>query len=60
VLDQFEQWLFGQRAGGRRALEDAQRQCDGERTSALLLVRDDFWMDLSRFFRGLELRLLDG
>ncbi|MFI5454056.1 MAG: protein kinase [Isosphaerales bacterium] len=60
VLDQFEQWLFGQRAGGRHALEDALRQCDGERTQALLLVRDDFWMDLTRFFRGLEVRLLDG
>ncbi len=23
-------------------------------------MRDDFWMDLTRFFRGLELRLLDG
>ena len=31
VLDQFEQWLFGQRSGGRGALEDALRQCDGER-----------------------------
>ncbi len=60
VLDQFEQWLFGQRAGGRRELEDALRQCDGERVQALLLVRDDFWMDLTRFFRGLEVRLLDG
>jgi hypothetical protein len=60
VLDQFEQWLFGQRAGGRRALEDALRQCDGERTRALLLVRDDFWMDLTRFFRGLEVRLQEG
>ena len=60
MLDQFEQWLFGQRAGGRRELEDALRQCDGERVQALLLVRDDFWMDLTRFFRGLEVRLLDG
>jgi eukaryotic-like serine/threonine-protein kinase len=60
VLDQFEQWLFGQGFAGRRALEDALRQCDGERTQALLLVRDDFWMDLTRFFRGLEVRLLDG
>jgi eukaryotic-like serine/threonine-protein kinase len=60
VLDQFEQWLFGQRAGGRRALEDALRQCDGERVQALLLVRDDFWMDLTRFFRGLEVGLMDG
>jgi eukaryotic-like serine/threonine-protein kinase len=60
VLDQFEQWLFGQQADGRRALEDALRQCDGERVQALLLVRDDFWMDLTRFFRRLEVRLLDG
>ena len=60
VLDQFEQCLFGQRASGRRALEDALRQCDSEHVSALVLVRDDFWMDLTRFFRGLEVRLLDG
>ena len=60
MLDQFEQWLFGERAGGRRALEDALRQCDGERVQALLLVRDDFWMDLTRFFRGLEVGLRDG
>ncbi len=60
VIDQFEQWLFGQRAVGRRALEDALRQCDGERVQALLLVRDDFWMDLTRFFRGLEVGLMEG
>lgn len=60
VLDQFEQWLFGQRASGRRTLVNALRQCDGERVQALLLVRDEFWMDLTRFFRELEGRLSDG
>ena len=50
------------RAAGRRSreLEDALRQCDGDRVQALLLVRDDFWMDLTRFFRGLEVGLMDG
>ena len=52
VPDQFEQWLFGQRSAGRGAL-NALRQCDGERTQALLLVGDDFWTDLTRFFRNL-------
>ena len=27
----------------------ALRQCDGERLQALLMVRDDFWMALTRF-----------
>ncbi len=60
VLDQFEQWLFGRSNVERRALEDGLRQCDGVRIQALLLVRDEFWMALTRFARALEIRLVQG
>ena len=60
VVDQFEQWLFGRRDDARRPLEEALRQCDGPRVQALLLVRDEFWMEMTRFVRALEVRLVDG
>jgi len=60
VIDQFEQWLHGWRPGGTQALIDALRQCDGARVQALVLVRDDFWMQATRFFRQLDIPLLDG
>lgn len=37
----------------------ALRQCDGERIQCLLLVRDDFWMPVSRFMQELEIRLVE-
>ena len=60
VIDQFEQWLFGRRDEARRSLEEALRQCDGHRVQVLLLVRDEFWMEMTRFVRALEVRLVDG
>ncbi|MCU1376975.1 MAG: serine/threonine protein kinase, partial [Actinomycetia bacterium] len=44
----------------RRSLEEALRQCDGHRVQVLLLVRDEFWMDLTRFLWALEVRLVEG
>ena len=58
VLDQFEQWLFAKRAEPAAELVAALRQCDGERLQVLCLVRDDFWMAATRFFRALEIELL--
>jgi formylglycine-generating enzyme required for sulfatase activity len=60
VLDQFEQWLqaHGQQLSGE--LVAALRQCDGRHVRALLLVRDDFWLALSRFMRELEVPLIEG
>jgi formylglycine-generating enzyme required for sulfatase activity len=60
VLDQFEQWLHGRRAEEDGALARALRQCDGERVQALLLVRDDFWMGLTRFLQAVHVELVQG
>jgi hypothetical protein len=65
VLDQFEQWLHAWRAGSVSdrsgpELVQALRQCDGGRVAALVLVRDDFWMAATRFFRELEIPLREG
>ncbi len=59
VLDQFEQWLQAKKEV-HADLVQALRQCDGVCVQALLLVRDDFWLSVSRFMRALEIRLVDG
>ena len=41
-------------------LVQALRQCDGERLQCVVLVRDDFWMAVTRFMRELEIRLVEG
>jgi formylglycine-generating enzyme required for sulfatase activity len=51
ILDQFEQWLHGRRAEESPPLVRALRHCNGGRVQALVLVRDDFWMAVTRFFR---------
>ncbi len=58
VIDQFEQWLHS-RHGERSELVPALRQCDGGRVQCILLVRDDFWLAVSRFMRELEVHLLE-
>jgi formylglycine-generating enzyme required for sulfatase activity len=65
VLDQFEQWLHAHGAGSvsdgtSQELVHALRQCDGARVQCLVLVRDDFWLAVSRFLKELEVRLLEG
>jgi formylglycine-generating enzyme required for sulfatase activity/tRNA A-37 threonylcarbamoyl transferase component Bud32 len=60
VLDQFEQWLHGNRSEFRGVLSEALRQCDGRRLRVVLLVRDDFWTPLTEFLRVLEERAVDG
>jgi PAS domain-containing protein len=65
VLDQFEQWLHAHATVGEGSnqsgeLVAALRQCDGGRVQALLLVRDEFWLAISRFLRELEVRLVEG
>ena len=60
VFDQFEQWLQGRPVGPEAELVRALRQCDGRRVQALLLVRDDFWMAITRFLRAVEVPLVEG
>ena len=60
VLDQFEQWLHGNRTKENTELVAALRHCDGEHVQVIVLVRDDFWLAASRFMRDMEIRLLEG
>jgi serine/threonine protein kinase len=60
VLDQLEQWLHARRAEPNAELVQALRQCDGERVQGLVMVRDDFWLAVSRFMGELEVELLQG
>jgi hypothetical protein len=60
VLDQFEQWLHAKKEEEDTELVQALRQCDEERVQCLVLVRDDFWMAVTRFMRELEVRLVEG
>jgi serine/threonine protein kinase len=60
VLDQFEQWLHAKKEEENTELVQALRQCDGDRVQCIVMVRDDFWMAVSRFMRELEVRLVEG
>jgi serine/threonine protein kinase len=60
VLDQFEQWLHAHPNDPDAELLRALRQCDGQRLQALLLVRDDFWMAITRVFKAIEVPLVEG
>ena len=57
VIDQFEQWLHGRADDREPELAHALRQCDGHHVQCLLLVRDDFWLALSRFMSVVEVPL---
>jgi eukaryotic-like serine/threonine-protein kinase len=58
VLDQFEQWLHAKRQDENTELVKALRQCDGRRVQAVVMVRDDFWLAVSRFLAALEVDLV--
>ena len=60
VLDQFEQWLHAKKAETNTELVHALRQCDGGLVQCIVMVRDDFWLAVSRFLRDLEIRLVEG
>ena len=60
VIDQFEQWLFAHPKTVGEPLLESLLQCDGVRVQAIVMVRDDFWMAATRFFRELDIRLIDG
>ena len=52
VLDQFEQWLHAKKEETNTELVQALRQCDGGRVQCVVMVRDDFWLAVSRFHAG--------
>ena len=60
ILDQFEQWLHGQQGTLDGELARALGQCDGERLQCVILVRDDFWLAVSRFMDQLDIDLREG
>ncbi len=60
VLDQFEQWLHAKRGEVNMELVSALRQCDGEHVQSIIIVRDDFWLAVSRFLAELEIELVQG
>ncbi len=60
VLDQFEQWLYSESDYHAASLTDALRQCDGATIQAIVMVRDDFWISVSRFLRELEVPIVEG
>jgi serine/threonine protein kinase/formylglycine-generating enzyme required for sulfatase activity len=59
VLDQFEQWLHAKRGETNAELVQALRQCDGARVQVIVLVRDDFWLAVSRFMQALEVPVVE-
>ncbi len=59
-LDQFEQWLHNFREGEDALLLQALRQCDGVKLQCVLMVRDDFWLAVSRFMQALEIPIEEG
>jgi serine/threonine protein kinase/formylglycine-generating enzyme required for sulfatase activity/energy-coupling factor transporter ATP-binding protein EcfA2 len=60
VIDQFEQWLHAHADQTNAELTQALRQCDGGRVQSILMVRDDFWLAVSRFLRELEVPVVEG
>ncbi|MCY2947863.1 MAG: SUMF1/EgtB/PvdO family nonheme iron enzyme, partial [Planctomycetota bacterium] len=60
VIDQFEQWLHAHGNDVEPDLMRALRQCDGARLQCVVMVRDDFWLAVSRFMQSLEVPLVEG
>jgi serine/threonine protein kinase/formylglycine-generating enzyme required for sulfatase activity len=60
VIDQFEQWLNARQDIEKSELVQALRQCDGAHVLAIVMVRDDFWMAVTRFLTEMEVVLIQG
>ncbi|MEY3173077.1 MAG: hypothetical protein RLZZ436_990, partial [Planctomycetota bacterium] len=57
-LDQFEQWLLANKPQDTHPLVLALRQCDGARLQTVLMIRDDFFVSVSRLMRELDIPLV--
>lgn len=60
VLDQFEQWLHSRDDYDQETLTAAIREADGRNVLFLVLVRDDFWMSVSRLLNTVGASLREG
>lgn len=60
IFDQFERWLHARPVNSSLELVQALRQCDGITVSAILMVRSDFWMSVTRLLNDLEVDLVQG
>ena len=60
VIDQFEQWLHARMDRNHETLIEALRQIDGGHVQCIVMIRDDFWMAVTRFMRELEIRIVEG
>ncbi|MEM7557907.1 MAG: serine/threonine-protein kinase, partial [Planctomycetota bacterium] len=60
VIDQFEQWLQHWQGEPDNELIQALRQCDGKQVRVLLLLRDDFWLAVTRLMRELDVQIVEG
>ena len=57
VIDQFEQWLHTWDGKANCDLVHALRQCDGVSVQCVLIVRDEFWRQVTQFLREIEVTL---
>jgi serine/threonine protein kinase/formylglycine-generating enzyme required for sulfatase activity len=60
ILDQFEQWIQAHPNEPDAELVRALRQFDGRGVAVLVVVRDDFWMAVTRFLRAVDVPLVLG
>jgi serine/threonine protein kinase/formylglycine-generating enzyme required for sulfatase activity len=59
VIDQFEQWLFAETNYAESSLTDALLECDGAIVQAIVMVREDFWVSVSRFLAELDIPIVE-
>ncbi len=59
-IDQFEQWLHHRHLRHDQGLATALASCDGKTVMPVLIVRDDFWMSISRFMNELDIPIVEG
>ncbi|WP_210421375.1 bifunctional serine/threonine-protein kinase/formylglycine-generating enzyme family protein [Mariniblastus fucicola] len=60
ILDQFEQWLHERNRYQDSDLFAALEKCDGKTVMAMLMIRDDYWMDLNRLMSQLDIPIAEG
>ena len=60
IIDQFEQWLQSRYHSNGVKLLEALRQCDGQHVQCILMVRDEFWLSISRLMLELDVDLVPG